>query len=311
MNVNSVRNKFSSIAEHVKDNIDVFLISETKSDSSFPSQQFDIDNYKIFRRDRNCFGGGLMFHVTENIPCRELSPEQNDSNFEIIFLEITLRNNNWLLIGLYKPPGQKEKGFLENLNSILNKYISKYENIILIGDFSSSVENKHLADFTTLFNLESLIKSPTCFQSSKPTCIDLILTNKKELFENSKKFEGGISDHYVLTLTSMRIQFVKSNPKVKFYRNYKSFNFESFNNDLDGLLKAEINMNYSTFQNSFLQVLNTHAPVKKKVQRFNNNRFMTKQLRKAIVRCSRLKNITIKQDLQKTGTITRNSVIFV
>ena len=251
MNVNSVRNKFSSIAEHAKDNIDVFLISETKSDSSFPSQQFDIDNYKIFRRDRNCFGGGLMFYVNENIPCRELSPEQNDSNFEIIFLEITLRNRNWLLISLYKPPGQKEKGFPENLNSILNKYISKYENIILIGDFSSSIENKHLADFTTLFKLESLIKSPTCFQSSKPTCIDLILTKKKELFENSKKFEVGISDHYLLTLTSMRIQFVKSNPKVKFYRNYKSFNFESFNNDLDGLLKAEINMNYSTFQNSF------------------------------------------------------------
>ena len=160
-----MRNKFSSIAEIVKDNIDVLLISEIKIDSSFPSKQFAIDKYKIFRRDTNCFGGGLMFYVNENIPCRKLSPEQNDSNFEIIFLEITLRNRKWLLIGLYKPPGQKEKGSLENLNSILNKYISKYENIILIGYFNSSVENKHLADFTTLFNLESLIKSPTCFQS--------------------------------------------------------------------------------------------------------------------------------------------------
>ena len=77
-----MRNKFSSTAELVKDNIDVFLISETKIDGSFPSQQFAIDNYKIFRRDRNCFGGGLMFYVNENIPCRELSPDQNDSNFE-------------------------------------------------------------------------------------------------------------------------------------------------------------------------------------------------------------------------------------
>ena len=111
--------------ELVKDNIDVLLISETKVDSIFPSEQFAIDNYKHFCGDRNCFGGGLMFYVNENIPCRELSPEQNDSNFEIIFLEITLRNRKWLLIGLYKPPGQKEKDFLENLNSILNKYISK------------------------------------------------------------------------------------------------------------------------------------------------------------------------------------------
>ena len=85
-----------------------------------------------------------MFYVNENIPCGELSPEQNDSNFEIIFLEITLRNRKWLLIGLHKPPGQKEKGFLENLNSILNKSISKYENIILISDFNSSVKNKNL-----------------------------------------------------------------------------------------------------------------------------------------------------------------------
>ena len=37
----------------------------------------------------------------------------------------------------------------------------------------------------------------------------------------------------------MRIQFVKGKPRVKFYRDYKSFNFEFFNNDLDGLLKAE------------------------------------------------------------------------
>ena len=286
-----MRNKFSSIAELVKDNIYELLISETKIDTSFPSEQFAIDNYKIFRRDRNCFSEDLMFYVNENIPCRELSPKQYDFNFKIILLEITLRNRKWLLIDLYKPPGQKEKCFLENLNSILNKYSSKYENIILNGDFSSLVENKHLADFTTLFNLESLIKSPTCFQSSKPTCIDLILTNKKELFKNSKTFEVGISNHHLLTLTSMRIQFLKGNTKVKLYRGYNSFNFESFNNNLDGLLKAENNMNFSTFQNNFLQVLNTHAPVNKKVQRLNNNRFMTNQLRKTITRRSRLKNI--------------------
>ena len=52
-----------------------------------------------------------MFYVNENILCRELSPGQNHSNFEIIFLEITPRNRKWLLISLDKTPGQKEKGF--------------------------------------------------------------------------------------------------------------------------------------------------------------------------------------------------------
>ena len=120
-----MRNKFSSITELVKDNIDVLLISQTKIESSFPSEQFATANYKIFLFFLNCFRGGLMFYVNENIPHRELSPKQNDSNFAIIFLEITLRNRKWLLIGLYKPPGQKEKGFLQNLNSTLNKYVVK------------------------------------------------------------------------------------------------------------------------------------------------------------------------------------------
>ena len=57
----------------------------------------------------------------------------------------------------------------------------------------------------TLFNLESLINTPTCFQSEKRRCIDLILTNKKSLFKNSKTFEDGISDHHQLVSTSLSL----------------------------------------------------------------------------------------------------------
>ena len=56
----------------------------------------------------------------------------------------------------------------------------------------------------TLLNLERLINTPTCFQSEKPRCIGLILTNKKSLFKNSKTFEVGMPDHHHLVLTSLR-----------------------------------------------------------------------------------------------------------
>ena len=78
----------------------------------------------------------------------------------------------------------------------------------------------------TLFNLESLINTPTSFQSGKPRCIDLILTNKKSLFKNFKTSEVGISDHHHLVLTSLRLQYIQGKPKTKFYRDCKSFNFE-------------------------------------------------------------------------------------
>ena len=87
---------------------------------------------------------------------------------------------------------------------------------------------------------------------------------------------------------------------MKFYRDYKSYNFESFNNELNELLKSENDINYFLFENIFLQVVNAHAPVKKKIQRFNNNPFMTKQLRKAIMHRSRLEYVFNKNCLPKT-----------
>ena len=127
----------------IKSKLDIFLISETKTDHSFPNQQFSIDGYKTYRRDRSNFGGSLIFYVNENIPCRQLTAEQIDSNFEIIFLEITLRTRKWLVIELYKPPNKKEEYFFKNLGVVLNNSVSKYEHIILLGDVNLTTSSKY------------------------------------------------------------------------------------------------------------------------------------------------------------------------
>ena len=53
LNVNSIRNKFESVQEIIQNTFDIFLVCETKIDSSFPNQQFCIPEYRIFRKDRN------------------------------------------------------------------------------------------------------------------------------------------------------------------------------------------------------------------------------------------------------------------
>ena len=63
LNVNPLRNKFVAINELMKNKIDTCLISETKVDESFPNQQFKINGYKLFRKDRASFGRGLTFYV--------------------------------------------------------------------------------------------------------------------------------------------------------------------------------------------------------------------------------------------------------
>ena len=53
--------------------MDVSLISETKVDETFPIQRFKINGYKMFRKDRDRFGGGPTFYVNEQIPSKVLS----------------------------------------------------------------------------------------------------------------------------------------------------------------------------------------------------------------------------------------------
>ena len=85
-----------------------------------------------------------------------------------------------------------------------------YENFVFLGDFNMSTENHNLKNFMCSFDLDSLLDSSTCYKSINPTCVYLILTNKKN---NLKfvKFETGLSDHHKLTTTILRETTSKGN----------------------------------------------------------------------------------------------------
>ena len=119
--------------------------------------------------------------------------------------------------------------------------------------------------------MECLINKPTCFQSAKPNCMDLILTNKKELFKNSNVLEVEISDHHSFIVTALKSQLIKGNAKMKLYRDYSSFQMEMFQADLDLNLKCTTGFEYSDFQSTFTRVPHNHAPIKKKLLQFNNS----------------------------------------
>ena len=87
----------------------------------------------------------------------------------------------------------------------------------------------------------------------------------------------------------------KYNSKKMLHIDYKRLDQKKFETELKLKLNSQTNLSYSTFQAVFLETLNKIAPVKVKVLRFNNNAFMTKSLRKAIMLRSRLKNNFNKQ----------------
>ena len=207
LNINSIRNKFTSLSNMIKDNIDILLISETKIDSSFPTVQFHIDGYTIHRRDRNENGGGLLLYVREDVPSTLL---KTDSEIEAFYVELNVRKKKWLLCCSYNPSKNSITNHLVEIGKNNDLFSSKYENFILLGDFNSEPSEQPMSDFCHVYNCQNIIKDKTCFKNPhKPSCIDLFITNRPKSFQNSMVIETGLSDFHKMSLT-VRF-FTKSN----------------------------------------------------------------------------------------------------
>ena len=298
LNINSLRNKIEALKLIITGNIDILIITETKLDETFPQQQFWIDGYSPpFRVDRSKNGGGVIIYIREDIPGNELGAHPKPVNFEGIFFEINLKNRKWLVFGGYNPDKQTIRTFVNQIGPILDFYMHKYDNFLLLGDFNSEMGENAMIDFCETYNLSNLIKEPTCFKNPlKPSSIDVILTNRPRSFQNSRTIETGLSDHHKLTITVMRSFYPKQPAIIKSYRDYKNFNLFSFRNDL---LKELYNVHkgkvdHDTFEEIVVTLLNIHAPIKEKYVRANNSPFMNKILSKAIMTRSRLRNRYIK-----------------
>ena len=296
LNINSIPNKFESIMEIVANNLDIFLISETKIDDSFPDVQFCFNGYsKPHRKDRALGAGGLLMYVNENIPSRKISELALPDDIEIMCVEINLKKQKWALIGIYRPPALRESYFLDHLSRTIDYYSKKYDKVVIMGDFNSEPSDIPIEAFCDSYNLYNLVKEKTCFKG-QPKCYDLILTNCKNSFQSTKVVTTGLSDFHKMTVTVLKTEFIKEDSIQINYRDYKNYNHLKFSEHLSRELQKDVSSNnsYNNFQSILSSILDIHAPLKKKYLRANNSPFMTKQMRKMIMNRSRCKNTYFK-----------------
>ena len=124
----------------------------------------------------------------------------------------------------------------------------------------------------------------------------MFLTNKPLSFQKTHVTETGLTDYHKLIITTFfKSHFTRLRSKVITYRNYKKFDENVFRNDLQKLdIKLDeenSESSYSLLSNKFLEVVNKHAPLRKKILRGSHSPFATtKELQKAIYTRSKLKN---------------------
>ena len=156
LNIYSIRNKLDCLSEQVKGNIDILLVSETKTDDNFPIGQFITDGFiPPYRLDRNCHGGGLMLFARKDISSNLLVMEEKP--IESFYIELTLRNSKWLINCSYNPHKNSIGTHLDKLSESLDTFSPDYEKVIVLGDFNVEIDENRIKSFCENYSL----KNPT------------------------------------------------------------------------------------------------------------------------------------------------------
>ena len=125
----------------------------------------------------------------------------------------------------YNPHKKNISNLIYHLIKGLDNYISRYDNIFILGDFNSQPSENCANDFCTIYNRSNLVKKLTCFKNfDSLSCIDLLLINRPKCFQSTTTMETGVSDFHKMVITALKVYYKKQKPKTIYYRNYKTFN---------------------------------------------------------------------------------------
>ena len=164
---------------------------------------------------------------------------------------------------------------------------------MLIGNYNAQVDETNMASFCEIYELRSLINEPTCYKNPlNPSCIDLFLTNNVNSFQKTFVSETGLSDFHKLIGTMMKPHIPKQKQNIIKYRKYKHFNKNKFEKEILNRLSKCNKKTYQIdeFKELFITTLNIHVPLKTKFLRANHANFVSKELTKAIMLRSKLRN---------------------
>ena len=216
-----------------------------------------------------------------------------------MFIELKFRKKKWLLCCTYNPNRKNIPSHLDLLRRSLHLHSAEYEHFIIVGDFNTEVTQTSMKVFCDSYEFKNLIKDATCYKNPEnPSCIDLILTNNPNSFQNSEAIEISLSDFHKMTVTVMKTTFEKLKPNIIHYRDYRKFSNDKFRENLISRLSTENIRVDCNGMEKFLQIciktLDELAPQKKKYSRGNNMPFINKTIKKAFMKRSRLRNIYLK-----------------
>lgn len=219
-NLRSISNKVDEVELLLRDHKpDVAVFTETWLDSETPNHAVDIDRYLTFRRDRNCFGGGIVCYISDHYMVSEVDILPT-SSCETEFLPLYINNLKLLIICCYHPVWNnvaKHEDAISCIVHVIDTVLSSPQyhpdsRVVLCGDFNDLHNFRNR--ICSITQLSCHVFAPT--RSSN--CLDLIFSSYDTNVKADILPPVGRSDHNVVLWKPS--QNVKSSYSKAFIRKF-------------------------------------------------------------------------------------------
>ena len=153
--------------------------------------------------------------------------------------------------------------------------------------------------------IKNIVTKPTCYKSETSTLIDAVFTTVPKRYKHVCCIESDLSDFHQMVCFSTKFNAPRHKNKVITYRSYKNFNREQFLCDLASApfhaaqVFDTVDDAYWFSESLLLDVVNKHAPLKKRVIKQRQIPYMNSTLRKQNNVRDRFKRIWLKDKSMK------------
>ena len=122
LNINSLRYKVDQVCQFLSDHrIDILGLTETHLCNDFNDNELHIPHFRIFRKDRTEFGGGVALYAKEHLKVTRFC-ELDCNGIEQISVKVQLKEEVVLHHLLCLSPSFRKGGFLVILGVFLGQF---------------------------------------------------------------------------------------------------------------------------------------------------------------------------------------------
>ena len=295
------RLEFSHLVESTKP--DVVIGTESWLHENISNSSVFPEDFTVYRRDRGTRGGGVFILVKNTI--KSTRETELETECEVIWCKIDLKNNKKLLIGAFYRPNESDEESITQLSTALRSLHSSKSLIILGGDFNTpgwdwttnqpkpncrfQETYEELANIMDDTGLQQLVEEPTRGQNT----LDLLYSNSPGRVCNTEVLPG-ISDHNIPSCV-VDIIPLRRIQKPRWITLYNKADWANIANELKSFKakieskehQLDINTLWNDFKSMVQHLVETYIP-RKKTKRVRKLPYITPEIERLIRKRNRL-----------------------